>query len=94
MLKCLFWAFCLTPGVTEGREIVVANELLRRLMHGIGIQLMFHVPSQSELMRQWLQTIVNSIAVGTPDRREAGIKSLMHFFTLKDDNRVWLAMEI
>ena len=50
------------------------NEVLGGMVHALGIKVLMHPPRTLPVQRRALQSIENQVAVGTGDRREAGMK--------------------
>ena len=93
-LQRLFRALRLTAGVAEGGEVVVADEDLAGLVHGLHIQRLLHVPGQPLFEGQRRQAVEDAVAVGAADGGKAGVKAFMHLLAGKDSDRVRLAVEV
>ena len=75
---------CLALGGAERREIVVAEEPLRRPMHQLGIERPGHLPDMGAGERGGAAPVEDAVAVVPPDRRVPRVELLCHHLGGKD----------
>ena len=77
-------AFCLTFGISKGREVMLANQLLGRNMHQLSIKRHRHTPCQTLLYRQVRPAIDDQISIGASGRAESRIESIIHLLRFQN----------
>src|SRR5476651_982526 len=75
-------------GRAEGREIMIANQPLRRRVHGRGIEWARRTPRAIAIEREIGPAIFDAIKIMPLDRGEARVKRWRHFFSSDNGDRM------
>ena len=78
---------CLALGGAKGCEVVVADQISRPLMHGVGIESDLHRPDVTAIERRRAAPVDEAIKIVPRGRIEAGVEFRRRRFRAQDSDR-------